>query len=122
TPEMTDAQRLEAQKAASAQIEKDCRDSTLMRCDVVNLYQGGIFDLYKYKRYTDVRLVFAPEFRTAYFGGDPDNFTYPRYCLDVAFLRVYDKGRPVTPPAVLPLEPKGAEEGDLVLVSGHPGS
>ena len=122
TPEMSDADRLEAQKAASAQIEKDCRDSTLMRCDVVNLYQGGVFDLYKYKRYTDVRLVFAPEFQTAYFGGDPDNFTYPRYCLDVSFLRVYDKGRPVTPPGVLPLDPEGADEGDMVIVSGHPGS
>ena len=81
TPEMSDAERLEAQKAASAQIEKDCRDSTLLRCDVVNLYQGGVFDLYKYKRYTDVRLVFAPEYETAFFGGDTDNFTYPRYCL-----------------------------------------
>ena len=122
TAEMGDAARLDAQKAASAQIEKDCRDSTLMRCDVVNLYQGGVFDLYKYKRYTDVRLVFAPEFQTAYFGGDPDNFTYPRYCLDVSFLRVYENGRPVTPPAVLPLDPAGAEEGDMVIVSGHPGS
>ncbi|MCB1021731.1 MAG: S46 family peptidase [Acidobacteria bacterium] len=120
--EMSDAERLEAQKAATAQIEKDCRDSTLMRCDVVNLYQGGVFDLYKYKRYTDVRLVFAPEFSMAYFGGDPDNFTYPRYCLDVSFLRVYDKGQVVTPPAVLPLEPKGAAEGDMTVVSGHPGS
>ena len=122
TETMGDAERLEAQKAASAQIEKDCRDSTLMRCDVVNLYQGGVFDLYKYKRYTDVRLVFAPEFQTAYFGGDPDNFTYPRYCLDVSFLRVYEDGRPVTPPAVLPLDPRGAAEGDMVIVSGHPGS
>lgn len=122
TPETSDAERLEAQKAASARIEKDCRDSTLMRCDVVNLYQGGVFDLYKYKRYTDVRLVFAPELQMAYFGGDPDNFTYPRYCLDVSFLRVYDNGRPVEPPAVLPLDPNGAAEGDMVIVSGHPGT
>jgi hypothetical protein len=122
TADMNDAQRLEAQKAASAQIEKDCRDSTLMRCDVVNFYQGGVFDLYKYQRYTDVRLVYAPEFQMAFFGGDPDNFNYPRYCLDVSFLRVYDKGRPATPPAVLPLAPGGANEGDMVIVSGHPGS
>ncbi len=122
TPEMSDAERLEAQKAASAQIEKDCRDSTLLRCDVVNLYQGGVFDLYKYKRYTDVRLVFAPQFAAAYFGGDPDNFTFPRYCLDVSFLRVYDKGAPIASPAVLPLDPDGAAEGDLTIVSGHPGS
>lgn len=122
TAKMTDAERQEAQKAAQARIEKDCADSTLMRCDVVNLYQGGVFDLYKYKRYTDVRLVFAPEFQTAYFGGDPDNFTYPRYCLDVSFLRVYDKDAPIESPSYLPLDPKGSEEGDLAIVSGHPGS
>jgi len=119
---MSDAERLEAQKAVQARLEKDCADSTLMRCDVVNLYQGGVFDLYKYKRYTDVRLVFAPEFQTAYFGGDPDNFTYPRYCLDVSFLRVYDKGSPIESPSFLPLDPNGSEEGDLTIVSGHPGS
>ena len=122
TPETSDAKRLEAQRAATAQIEKDCRDSTLMRCDVVNLYQGGIFDLYKYQRYTDVRLVFAPEFASAYFGGDPDNFTFPRYCMDVSFLRVYKDGRPLESPAFMPLNPDGAENHQLTFVSGHPGS
>jgi hypothetical protein len=121
TAEMSDADRLEAQRAATAKIEKDCQDSTLLRCDVVNLYHGGIFDLYKYQRHTDVRLVFAPEFQAAFFGGDPDNFTYPRYCLDVSFLRVYKDDRPIEPPAFLPLSTAGAAEGDLVLVSGHPG-
>jgi hypothetical protein len=121
TPEMSDADRLEAQRSATAKIEKDCQDSTLLRCDVVNLYHGGIFDLYKYQRHTDVRLVFAPEFQAAFFGGDPDNFTYPRYCLDVSFLRVYKDDRPVEPPAFLPLSTAGAAEGDLVMVSGHPG-
>jgi len=122
TPETSDAKRLEAQRAATAQIEKDCRDSTLMRCDVVNLYQGGIFDLYKYQRYTDVRLVFAPEFASAYYGGDPDNFTFPRYCMDVSFLRVYTDGKPIESPAFMPLNPEGAENHQLTFVSGHPGS
>ena len=121
TPEMSEKERLDAQKAATADIEKECRDSTLNRCDVVNLYSGGIFDLYQYKRYTDVRLVFAPEFLAAFFGGDKDNFTYPRYCLDVAFLRVYEDDRPIEPAAYLPWSGDGAHEGDLVFVSGHPG-
>ena len=120
TPEMTEKQRQDAQKAATARIAKDCRDSTLNRCDVVNLYSGGVFDLYEYKRYTDVRLVFAPEYDAAFFGGDADNFTYPRYCLDVAFLRVYEKNAPLESPAHLPWG-EGAEDGDLVFVSGHPG-
>jgi Peptidase S46 len=121
TPQMSDADRLEAQRSATARIEKDCQDSTLMRCDVVNLYNGGIFDLYKYARYTDVRLVFAPEFQAAFFGGNTDNFTYPRYCLDVSFLRVYKNDKPVESPAFLPLSTAGASEDDFVLVSGHPG-
>jgi Peptidase S46 len=121
TPEMSDAGRLEAQRAATARIEKDCQDSTLMRCDVVNLYNGGIFDLYKYARYTDVRLVFAPEFQAAFFGGNTDNFTYPRYCLDVSFLRVYKDDKPIESPAFLPLSTLGAAEDDFVMVSGHPG-
>ena len=119
-PEMSEKERLDAQKASTADIAKDCRDSTLNRCDVVNLYSGGIFDLYQYKRYTDVRLVFAPEFLAAFFGGDRDNFTYPRYCLDVAFLRVYEDKRPIENAAYLPWSGDGAQEGDLVFVSGHP--
>ncbi len=121
-PEMSDKERFEAQRSATADIEKDCRDSTLLRCDVVNLYRGSAFDLYKYKKYTDVRLVFAPERWAAFFGGDPDNFTFPRYCLDAAFVRVYEKGRPLEPRAYLPWSQNGAAEQDLVFVSGHPGS
>jgi hypothetical protein len=119
---MDDAAKREAQQVAIARIQRDCRDSTLMRCDVVSLYAGGIFDLYKYKRYTDIRLVFAPQFQAAFFGGDPDNFTFPRYCLDVSFLRVYDDGRPIVSPAVLPWDTAGADEQEFVIVSGHPGA
>lgn len=122
TAEMTDAEKRESQRAEIARIQLDCRDSTLMRCDVVSLYEGGIFDLYKYKRYTDIRLVFAPEFEAAFFGGDPDNFTFPRYCLDVSFLRVYEKGQPIASPAVLPFDVTGADEQEFVIVTGHPGS
>ncbi len=120
-PEMSDKERFEAQRSATADIEKDCRDSTLLRCEVVNLYRGSVFDLYKYKKYTDVRLVFAPERWAAFFGGDIDNFTFPRYCLDAAFVRVYEKGRPLEPKAYLPWSRSGASEQDLVFVSGHPG-
>jgi hypothetical protein len=121
TSEMVDRERFEAQRAATADIEKACAASSGMRCDVVNLYQGGIFDLYKYKKYTDVRLVFAPEFKAAFFGGDPDNFTYPRYCLDVTFLRIYEDGKPAAPPAHLAWSKQGASDGELVFVTGHPG-
>ncbi len=121
-PGMSDKERFEAQRAATADIEKECADKTGMRCDVVNLYQGGIYDLYKYKKYTDVRLVFAPEFKAAFFGGDIDNFTYPRYCLDVSFLRAYENNKPVVSPAYLPWSANGAAGGDLVFVTGHPGN
>ena len=120
TPDMTAIQRQEKQKIAAAKVSKDCRDSTLNRCDVVSLYSGSVFDLYEYKRYTDVRLVFAPEYEAAFFGGDKDNFSYPRYCLDVAFLRVYEKQSPIDSPDFLPWG-EGATEGELVFVSGHPG-
>ena len=115
-PEMDEAAQADARKAERARIEKDCRDSTLLRCDVVELYQGGIFDLYKYQRFDDVRLVFAPEFQMAFFGGDPDNFTYPRFNLDVSFLRVYKDGRAIESPAYLPVAAEGAAEGDFVMV------
>lgn len=121
TSEMTEKDRFEAQRAATAEVEKACKDETGLRCDVVKLYAGGIFDLYRYKRYTDVRLVFAPEFYAAFFGGDPDNFTYPRYCMDVAFLRVYEDERPIKSPAYLRWSKKGAAADEVVFVSGHPG-
>src|SRR3989304_1739562 len=88
----------------------------------MTLYQGGEYHLYQYKKYTDVRLVFAPEQQTAFFGGDPDNFTFPRYDLDMALVRVYENGRPIQSTNHLKWSAKGAAEGDLVFVSGHPGS
>jgi hypothetical protein len=112
----------EARKAEMGRLEKACADATKMRCDVVTLYSGGAYHLYKYKKYTDVRLVFAPEFQAAFFGGDPDNFTYPRFCLDAAFFRVYEDDKPTTVKNHLPFSTTGAREGDLVFVSGHPGS
>jgi hypothetical protein len=122
TPEMTDPQAREARKAASAGIENECSAATGLRCNVVTLYQGGEFHLYRYKKYTDVRLVFAPEQAIAFFGGDPDNFTFPRHDLDICLMRAYEGGEPVQPASHLRWTPKGVSEGDLVFVSGHPGS
>jgi peptidase S46-like protein len=121
-PAMSDREAGEARKAATARIEKECADRTGQRCDVIPLYQGAAYHLYTYKKYTDVRLVFAPEEQTAFFGGDPDNFTYPRHDLDICVFRAYENGVPATPPAYLPWSRKGAEDGDLVFVSGNPGS
>jgi len=91
-----------------------------MRCDIVTLYSGEVFHLYQYKKYTDVRLVFAPEFQAAFFGGDPDNFTYPRYDLDISFFRIYENDKPVHLDNFLKCRRPGVKEGDLVFVSGHP--
>jgi len=112
----------EARKAEMSRIERESLDATGLRSDVVTLYQGGEYWLYRYKRYTDVRLVFAPEHRIAFFGGDPDNFTYPRYDLDIALFRAYENGRPIQSPAYLKWNPKGVSDGELVFISGHPGS
>jgi len=117
-----DAEKGKARKAESAKIEKECADATGLRCDVVSLSSGAFFHLYRYKKFTDVRLVFAPEFQAAFFGGDPDNFTYPRTCLDVAFFRVYDGEQPAKTPEHMPFSAEGAKDGDLTFVSGHPGS
>ena len=109
-------------KAVIAEIEKESTEKTGFRSDVVTLYQGGEYWLYRYKKYTDVRLVFAPEQQAAFFGGDPDNFTYPRYNLDMALYRVYENGKPIDCKDYLKWNPQGAGDGDLVFVSGHPGS
>jgi hypothetical protein len=109
-------------KTVIADIERESTEKTGFRSDVVTLYQGGEYWLYRYKKYTDVRLVFSPEQQTAFFGGDPDNFTYPRYDLDMALFRVYENGKPVDSKDYLKWNPKGAGDGELVFVSGHPGS
>jgi Peptidase S46 len=121
-PEMSIAEAGQARRAAMSGIEKTCASSTGLRCDVVTLYAGGVYNLYEYKKYTDVRLVFAPEFDAAFFGGDPDNFNYPRYDLDVAFFRVYENGKPAHLDNYLHWSVGGVKEGDLIFVSGHPGS
>jgi hypothetical protein len=111
----------DASKAARAAIEKECQTSDALRCDVVSLYHGGIYALYKYKRFQDVRVVFAPEKAIAFFGGDPDNFNFPRYDLDVSFARVYENGQPAATPDFLRWSKKGARDGDLTFVAGNPG-
>jgi hypothetical protein len=118
----TPEEEFAARRAEIAKIERESQDKTGLRSDVVTLYQGGEYWLYRYKRYTDVRLVFAPEQQAAFFGGDPDNFTYPRYDLDMALFRVYENGKPIETPNYLKWNPKGAQAGDLVFVSGNPGS
>jgi hypothetical protein len=110
-----------AQRAAIAQTESSCATAT-MRCDVVTLYEGGKYDLYTYRRYQDLRLVFAVEDDAANFGGDPDNFEFPRYDIDVAYLRVYDHGKPLHPQDHFTYETQPAKAGDIVFTSGNPGS
>lgn len=119
---MTGAQVLEAQKAEQAKLEKDCNEKTGLRCNTITLYAGGEYDLYKYKKYTDVRLVVAPEFGIAFFGGDPDNFTYPRWDIDFAIFRIYENDKAVKPEHYLTWNSAGPKENELVLVSGNPGA
>ncbi len=119
---MPAARALEARKKAIAAIQQESASATGLRSDVVSLYQSSEYWLYRYKKYTDVRLVFAPEQIAAFFGGDPDNFTFPRYDLDVALFRVYENDAPVASADYLKWSEKGAADGELVFVSGHPGS
>lgn len=111
-----------ARRKVMAEIEKESLDKTGLRSDVVTLYQGGAYHLYRFKKYTDVRLVWAPEQQAAFFGGDPDNFEYPRFNLDVSFFRVYENNAPVKPANFLKWSAKGAQDGELTFVSGHPGN
>jgi len=110
-----------ARRKVIAEIEKESLDRTGLRSDVVTLWQGGAFHLYRYKRYTDVRLVFAPEYQTAFYGGDPDNFEFPRYDLDICLFRAYEDGKPAQTKQYLHFSPDGPLDGELVFVSGHPG-
>jgi hypothetical protein len=120
--DMTPAQAFAARRGVMAQIEKESLDKTGLRSDVVTLYQGGQYHLYRYRKYTDIRLVFAPEHAIAAFGGDVDNFEYPRHDLDICFFRVYEKGQPLRVKHFFPWSEQGPKEGDLVFVTGHPGS
>jgi hypothetical protein len=112
----------ESRKAEMARIEKESTDKTGLRSDVVELYQGGEYWLYRFKKYTDLRLVMAPEMQTAFYGGDYDNFTYPRYDIDMAFFRAYEGGKPAQVKHFFAWSKEGAKEGELVFVTGHPGS
>ncbi len=119
----TGSDYVRAQRAASSKIETDCvaGDAATWRCDVVSLYQGGRYALYKYRRTQDVRLVFAPSQDIAFFGGDPDNFNFPRYDLDLTFLRAYADGKPLHP-TYFPFSANGPKAGELVFTEGNPGS
>ncbi|MCI0455598.1 MAG: S46 family peptidase, partial [Gemmataceae bacterium] len=121
-PDMKPAEAEAARRGIMAKIEKESLAKTGLRSDIVTLYHGGLYHLYRYKKYTDVRLVFAPEKDIASFGGDVDNFEYPRYDLDVAFFRAYEDGKPAQTPHYFRWSTKGPQEGDLVFVSGHPGT
>ena len=112
-----------ARDAKIAELEKaGCPDSETTRCQVVTLFGGGQYKLYTYRKYSDVRLAWAPEDRAATFGGDPDNFNFPRYSLDASFLRAYENGRPVATPEHLKWNPRAPEEGEITFVVGNPGS
>lgn len=120
----TDIETAQAQEAAIAQIKNACEQQSRQTCEVVSLFHGGQFQLYKYQRYAPVKLVFAPELQAGFFGGDPDNFTYPRYDLDVSFVRAYDANgtTAASTPHYFKWNAEGAREGDLVFVTGNPGS
>jgi Peptidase S46 len=121
-PDMTPAQAETARRAEMARIERESLKNTGLRSDIVTLYQGGQYHLYRYKKYTDVRLVFAPENAIGQFGGDVDNFEFPRHGLDICFFRVWENGKPLQTQHFFKWSLRGPEDGDLVFVSGHPGS
>ncbi len=119
---MSDTEAGAARQAEIGRVEAEAARVSGMRADVVTLYQGGVYNLYYYKRHTDVRLVFAPEFQSAFFGGDPDNFNFPRYNLDMALVRVYEGDAPLKPENYFKWSKKGPQEGELTFVSGSPGT
>ncbi|HJQ21513.1 MAG TPA: S46 family peptidase [Gemmatimonadaceae bacterium] len=118
----TSSGQVDQRNAEIARIEQECTQQTQLLCQVVTFYQGGMYSLYRYKHFTDVRLVMAPEEDIAFYGGDPDNFTYPRYDLDLTLLRVYENGQPLHPKDFLRWSASGAGENDLVFVVGNPAS
>ncbi|MBV9210744.1 MAG: S46 family peptidase [Acidobacteria bacterium] len=118
----TAAEAADARRAEISAIEAESLKATGLRSDVVTLYQGGRYNLYRYKKYTDVRLVFAPEFQAAFFGGDPDNFNYPRFNIDMALVRVYENDKPLHVDNYFKWSKTGVKENELVFVTGHPGS
>jgi len=122
--DLDDADANDARKAKLTDLESECEESAdgKLRCEAVSLYNGGQYFIYKYKRYDDVRLVFAPELDIAAFGGDPDNFNFPRWCLDMSFLRAYEDGKPASTPNYLKWRQAGPQENDPVFITGHPGS
>ena len=121
-PKMSAAEAFAARRAVMGKIEKESLDKTGLRSDVVTLYNGGLYHLYRYKKFTDVRLVFAPERQIASFGGDVDNFEYPRMNLDIAFFRAYEGDKPAKTPHFFKWSETGPAGGDLVFVTGHPGT
>jgi peptidase S46-like protein len=120
-PGMGAEQSAAARQKVTAEIEKESKEKTGLRSDVVTLYQGGAYHLYRFKRYDDVRLVFAPEQQAAFYGGDPDNFEYPRFDLDICIFRAYENGAPAKVEHFLKWNPEGPKDGELTFVSGHPG-
>lgn len=119
---MSDTEAGAARQAEIGRVEAEAAKTSGLRADVVTLYQGGVYNLYYYRRHTDVRLVFAPEFQAAFFGGDPDNFNFPRYDLDMALVRVYEGGAPLKPENYFKWSKKGPQENELTFVSGSPGT
>ena len=120
-PGMSDEEAFRARRAVIAAIEKESQDKTGLRSEVVTLYQGAEYHLYRYQKYTDIRLVFAPEEQLAFYGGDPDNFEYPRFDLDICLFRAYEQGRPARIEHYLSWSQAGPADHELVFVSGHPG-